>query len=120
MSEIGPVSITDAQFEEEVLKANGIVFVDFWAPWCGPCVQMSPAVKEFAGENEGRVKVFKLDVDENPKTAERYGIKTVPTLIFFEGGNPVDTSTGAASKATLQSKLDTLLSRSSLQSNRGP
>jgi thioredoxin 1 len=109
MSENIPVHITDAQFEQEVLKADGIVLVDFWAPRCGPCVQMAPAIEAFTSKNAGKVRVFKLDVDDNPKAAEKYGIKSIPTLVFFKEGEVIDVSVGAASRTSLQTKLDALL-----------
>ena len=94
MSESKPINITDAQFEEEVLKAEGIVVVDFWAPWCGPCHQMAPALESFTAANAGKVKVVKVDSDDNPKTAEKYGIKSIPTVIFFRDGEPVESVVG--------------------------
>lgn len=112
MEKISPVPIGDAQFEEKVLKASGAVVVDFWAPWCGPCVQMAPALETFADSNAGKVIVYKLDVDENPKTAERFEIRSVPTVIFFKDGQIHHTSRGAMSAASLQNKLNELLATS--------
>lgn len=109
MSENKPVDITDHEFEQEVLKAKGISVVDFWAPWCGPCHQMAPAFEAFAGANAGKVKAFKIDADDNPKTAEKYEIRTIPTVIFFKDAEPVEISVGALSETALQSKLDALL-----------
>ena len=109
MTEGKTISITDAQFEQEVLKAQGISVVDFWTPWCGPCLTMAPALDAFAQANAGKVKVFKLDADDNPKTAEQYRIKSVPTIIFFKDGEPVEISMGALSQSGLQSKLDGML-----------
>ncbi len=94
MPEGKPISITDDQFREEVLKKDGVSVVDFWAPWCGPCLQMAPGLEAFAQANEGKVRVFKLDVDDNPKTAEKYEIRSIPTIIFFLNGEPVYTSRG--------------------------
>ena len=79
--------------------------VDFWAPWCGPCHNMAPALEAFAESNAEKIKVYKLDVDDNPKTAEKYVIKSIPTLIFFKNGEPLDTLRGAASRDTLEEKL---------------
>lgn len=110
MDKNSPVPIGDAQFEEKVLKASGAVVVDFWAPWCGPCVQMAPALEAFADSNAGKVIVYKLDVDENPKTAERFEIRSVPTIIFFRDGQAQHISRGAMSAASLQNKLNELLS----------
>ena len=95
MSEGKPINVTDADFEEEVLKATGIVVVDFWAPWCGPCHQMAPALESFAAANAGKIKVVKIDSDDNPKTAEKYGIKSIPTVIFFKDGEAVARKAGA-------------------------
>ena len=109
MSEKISTAISDQQFEERVLKNKGVVLVDFWAPWCGPCIQMGPGLDNFARDNEGKVKVYKLDVDENPKTAEKYEIRSVPTVIFFRGGEPLFVSRAAMSQASMQKKLDELL-----------
>ena len=108
MSEDKPINITDAQFEDMVLKAEGLVIVDFWAPWCGPCHQMAPSLEAFAQANTGKVKVFKLDSDENPKTAEKYEIRSIPTIIFFQNGEPVSRTAGTMSETTLQRTLDSL------------
>jgi len=109
MNKNKPIHIGDAQFEKEVLSVEGVLVVDFWAPWCGPCHSMGPALEAFAEKNPGRVKVFKLDVDDNPKTAEKYGIRSIPTVIFFENGEPREISSGAMSEFALQNKLDALL-----------
>lgn len=109
MTEHKPQPITDSQFAHEVLQAEGIAVVDFWAPWCGPCHQMSQVLEAFATANGDAVRVFKLDVDENPRTADRYEIRGVPTIIFFYQGNPVYTSRGAMSASNLKNKLDELL-----------
>jgi len=109
MSGNTPVSIGDSQFEDEVIKGKGIVVVDFWAPWCGPCHTMAPALEAFAEANAGVAKVFKLDVDDNPKTAEKYNIRTIPTIIFFKDGAPLDVSSGARSEAALQATLTRII-----------
>ena len=103
-----PVEINDATFKE-VIQSNPLVVVDCWAPWCGPCHTMAPALEAFANANDGKVKVYKLDVDDNPKTAERYKIRSIPTVIFFKDGEPVDITAGAMSESALQEKLDSLL-----------
>ena len=108
MEEKKPKSITDADFEEMVLQADGIRVVDCWAPWCGPCHSMAPALEAFAEANAERVKVFKLDVDDNPKTAEKYEVRSIPTILFFKDGELKETNVGAMSQASLQEKLDTL------------
>ena len=107
-----PESITDDQFDREVLKYQGISVVDFWAPWCGPCIQMAPGLEAFAAANLDKIKVFKLDVDENPKSAEKYEIRSIPTIIFFKNGQPQHVARGALSQSGLQKKLDELLSPS--------
>jgi len=108
MGEKKPVAITDADFEEMVLKGTGISVVDCWAPWCGPCHSMAPGLEAFAEANGERVNVFKLDVDDNPKTAEKYEVRSVPTILFFRDGELIDTKVGAMSQASLQEKLDHL------------
>ena len=109
MAENKPQAVEDATFDEKVLKDKGIVVVDFWATWCGPCLHMAPALEAFAEHNSGKVKIFKLDVDENPKTAQKFEIRSIPTIIYFRGGEPVDISIGAVSESTLQGKLAALL-----------
>ena len=109
MSESKPVGITDDQFREEVLEKNGVSVVDFWAPWCGPCLQMAPGLEAFAKANAGKVRVFKVDVDDNPKTAEKYEIRSIPTIIFFLNGAPSYTSRGTMTQAALQKQLEDLL-----------
>jgi thioredoxin 1 len=109
MTENAPVEVTDAGFDEKVLKADGISVVDFWAPWCGPCHTMAPALEAFAAQNAGRVKVFKLNVDDNPKIAERYQIRSIPTILFLRDGYKADVNVGAMSQSSLQSKFDSLL-----------
>jgi thioredoxin 1 len=113
MSGDKPNILSDSQFDQQVLKARGIVVVDFWAPWCGPCIQMGPGLETFARENAKRATVYKLDVDDNPKTAEKYEIRSVPTVIFFKDGEPLFVSRGAMSRASMQQKLDELLKATS-------
>lgn len=109
MSETKPLSLTDDDFDQWVLSTDGVSVVDFWAPWCGPCHQMAPSLEAFAKSNEGRARVFKLDVDENPKIAEKYEIRTVPTVIFFVRGEAQEVVMGAMSQSALQKKLDEML-----------
>ena len=97
--------VTDAEFEEKVLKAEGPVLVDFWADWCGPCKAIAPALEEIAGEMSDSLSVAKLDVDSNPSTPAKYGIRGIPTLILFKGGEVADTKVGALPKAKLSEWL---------------
>lgn len=99
-------SVSDDTFEQEVLADDLPVLVDFWAPWCGPCRVVGPIVEEIAQQYEGRVKVVKLNTDENPATAGRYSIRSIPTLILFNGGQPIDTVVGAVPKATISTVLE--------------
>jgi len=104
-----PVDITDRVFSSEVLSAPGPVVMDCWAPWCGPCRTVGPVLEQLASEYAGRVKVVKLNVDENPETASRYGIRSIPTLLFFKNGEMVDTLVGAVPKAEIERHLTALL-----------
>ena len=101
-----PVEITDATFEEEVVKSDTPVVVDFWAEWCGPCKMIAPLVEELAGEYDGKVKFTKLDVDSNPQTPMQFGIRGIPTLLIFSGGKPVGQVVGAVPKSMLKKKVD--------------
>ena len=102
-------NVTDATFNQEVLESTLPVLVDFWAPRCGPCRMVSPLVDEVAGQYEGRIKVVKLNTDENSITASQYGIRSIPTLLVFKGGQKVDTVVGAVPKTTLANTLDKYL-----------
>ena len=103
------VHLTDKNFEKEVLKSELPVMVDFWAPWCGPCRTVAPLVEELAKEYENKVKIGKVDVDESPATASRYGIMSIPTLMFFKGGQIMDQLVGAVSKSDLKKKIESNL-----------
>ena len=94
--------VSDADFESEVLKSTGPVVVDFWAEWCGPCRQIAPALEEIAGSLGGRVKIVKLNVDENPQTATRYGVMSIPTLMIFKNGEMASRQVGAAPRQKLE------------------
>ena len=100
------VSVTDASFEEEVLKAEGAVLVDYWAEWCGPCKMIAPVLEEVAKEYQGRLKICKLNIDENNETPPKYGIRGIPTLMLFKAGNVEATKVGALSKSQLTAFLD--------------
>ena len=102
------VTGTDTNFDSEVLDTDQPVLVDFWATWCGPCRTIAPTIEELASEYEGRAKVVKLDVDNNPQTAMKYGIRSIPSLLFFKDGKPVDQMVGVVPKRVLAEKLDTL------------
>lgn len=100
------LNVTDASFEEDVLKAEGPVLVDYWAEWCGPCKMIAPVLEEVATEYAGRLKVCKLNIDENAETAPKFGIRGIPTLMIFKGGNVEATKVGALSKSQLTAFVD--------------
>ena len=103
------VYLSDASFEEEVLKAQGPVLVDYWAEWCGPCKMIAPILDEIAAEYAGKLKVTKLNIDENPTTPPKFGIRGIPTLMLFVNGEVKATKVGALSKSQLAAFLDTNL-----------
>jgi thioredoxin 1 len=103
------ISVTDEEFERVVLEADGLVMVDFWAPWCPPCRVISPMLEELAGEYAGRVTIAKLNTDNGMERATQLGVQGMPTLIFFRQGQEVGRIIGAGSKASYQQKLEALL-----------
>ncbi|MGL5914471.1 MAG: thioredoxin [Bacteroidales bacterium] len=103
------LEITDANFEQEVLKSTKPVMVDFWAEWCGPCRAIAPIIDELATEYEGKAVVGKVDVDANDQIPVKYGIRNIPTVLFFKNGELIDKVVGGASKSTFDEKLKGLL-----------
>jgi len=104
---MGVSKVSDTDFDAEVLKSTQPVVVDFWAEWCGPCKMIAPALEEIAGSMNGKVKIVKLNVDENPATAAKYGIMSIPTLMIFKNGEMAARQTGAAPKQKLEQWITT-------------
>jgi thioredoxin 1 len=98
--------VSDSSFQDEVLSSAEPVLVDFWAPWCGPCRMIAPVVEELAGENAGSAKIVKVNIDDSPGTAQKFGVSSIPTLIVFKGGEPVERLVGVQPKTRLQEALD--------------
>ncbi|MBI5181750.1 MAG: thioredoxin [Nitrospirae bacterium] len=103
------LKVESSSWDMEVLQADKLVLVDFWAAWCGPCQMVAPVIEELATEYQGKMKVMKLNTDENPEIAGKYRIMGIPTLMFFKGGKIVDQVVGAASKGQIKTKVDSLL-----------
>ncbi|MEF3280695.1 MAG: thioredoxin [Elusimicrobiota bacterium] len=103
------LNVTDDNFEKEVINFNGVVMVDFWAPWCGPCRMLAPIVDEISKEYEGKAKVVKLNTDENPQTAAEYQISAIPTLLFFKNGKLSKELVGVLPKEEIKKTLDELI-----------
>jgi thioredoxin 1 len=104
-----PVTITDDNFNVEVLQSDKPVLIDFWAVWCGPCKMIAPIVEELAVEYDNKVKIGKLDVDNNQQSAIKYGVRSIPTLLIFKNGKVADTIIGAVPKVHIKQKLDSVL-----------
>ena len=100
-----PVAVTDDTFESEVTQSPTPVLVDFWAEWCGPCKMVAPVLDQIAGEQEGKLKIVKLNVDENPSMMQKFGIRGIPTMILFKDGQPVETLVGFMPKPQILNKL---------------
>ena len=100
------IAVTDGAFDKEVLKSDKPVIVDFWAEWCGPCKMVGPVVEQIAKDYDGKAVVGKLNVDQNPETAMKYGIRSIPTILFLKGGEIVDRQVGAVSRDVLVKKLE--------------
>ena len=104
-----PITLTDDNFEQEVIKSDKPVLIDFWAVWCGPCKIIAPYIEELSNEYEGKVKIGKLDVDVNQQTSIKFGVRSIPTLLIFKDGKVKDTIIGAVPKAQIIKKLDAAL-----------
>jgi len=103
------IHVSDDSFEADVLKADGAILVDFWAEWCGPCKMIAPALEEIAKEMDGRVTVAKVNIDENPLTPQKYGVRGIPTLMVFRDGQVAATKVGAIAKNQLQDWVESVL-----------
>jgi thioredoxin 1 len=104
-----PSKVTDASFDKEVLNSSKPVLVDFWAEWCTPCKQIAPALEELSGEMGGKISIAKMNIDENPTIPTRFGVKSIPTLMIFKGGQVAATKVGALSKQRLKEWIDSAL-----------
>lgn len=102
-------TVTDASFSDDVLNSGDTVLIDFWAEWCGPCKQIAPALEEIANEFEGKITIAKVNIDENPETPGKYGVRGIPTLMIFSGGEHIATRVGAAPKSQLAAWVDEVL-----------
>lgn len=102
--------LTDSNFKEKVLDTEGVAVVDFWAEWCGPCRMIGPLIEQMAQEYDGKALIAKVDVDSNPEISLKYGVRSIPTVLYLKNGEVVDKQVGATSKQVLSSKLDAILS----------
>jgi thioredoxin 1 len=109
MSFMADLNVTDQNFQTEVLENKGVTIVDFWAPWCGPCRAVGPVIEELAGEYAGKVKIVKLNVDENSQTAGQYSVMSIPSVLFFKDGQPLKTMVGAQNKENYKQEIEQLL-----------
>ena len=96
---------SDDSFEKDITNENSLILVDFWAEWCGPCKQIGPILEELATQYENKIKIFKINIDENPQTPQKYGVRGIPTLILFKDGNLIDSKVGSLPKSALESWL---------------
>ena len=103
------LEINDQNFETEVIKSTTPVVVDFWAPWCGPCRMLAPVTEKLAGEYSGKVKFCKINVDDNPAMSQKYGVSSIPTMVFFKNGIKKDTTVCALPESTLKPKIEALV-----------
>jgi thioredoxin 1 len=103
------VAVSDATFDGEVMQASGLVLVDFWATWCGPCLAVAPILEDLATEFSGKAKIAKVDVDENQRTAARFNVRSIPSILFFKDGKHVDTVVGLVPRAVLTGKIQQYL-----------
>ena len=104
------IAVSDESFEQDVLNAEGAVLVDFWAEWCGPCKQIAPALEEIAAEMSGAITIAKVNIDENPQTPGKYGVRGIPTLMIFKGGQVASTKIGAMAKSKISEWINETLS----------